>query len=115
MDGENPALQLLQRHLAALAPGAIADIGKLAALLAGCLHQVEGTHAQGMHAGKLARMEAVRWEPPLLSFIIERHGAMALGSTRAPSFSAGAWISGAVRRAASKIADTASCSRAPGQ
>jgi hypothetical protein len=36
-----------------------------------------------MHAGKLARMEAVRWEPPILSFTIERHGAMALGSTRA--------------------------------
>jgi hypothetical protein len=28
-------------------------------------------------------MEAVHWEPPLLSFTIERHGAMALGSTRA--------------------------------
>jgi hypothetical protein len=36
-----------------------------------------------MNAGKLARMEAVRWEPPILSFTIERHGAMALGSTRA--------------------------------
>ncbi len=36
-----------------------------------------------MNAGKLARMEAVRWEPPLLSFMIERHGAVALGSTRA--------------------------------
>jgi len=83
VDGENLAMQLLQRHLAALAPGAIADIGKLVALLAGCWHQFKGTHAQGMHAGKLARMEAAHWEPPLLSFTIERHGAMALGSTRA--------------------------------
>jgi len=82
VDGENLAM-LLQGHLAALAPGAIADIGKLAALLAGCLHQFAGMHAQGMHAGRLARMEAVHWEPPLLSFTIERHGAMALGSTRA--------------------------------
>jgi hypothetical protein len=40
-------MQLLQKHLAALDPGAIADIGKLAALLAGCSHQFEGTHAQG--------------------------------------------------------------------
>jgi hypothetical protein len=53
VDGENLAMQLLQRHLAALDSGAIADIGKLAALLAGCWHQFEGTHAQGMHAGKL--------------------------------------------------------------
>jgi hypothetical protein len=83
MDGESPALQLLRKHLATLTPGAIADIGKLAALLAGCWHQFESTHAQGMNAGKLARMEEVNWEPPLLSFTIERHGAMAMGSTRA--------------------------------
>jgi hypothetical protein len=36
-----------------------------------------------MHAGKLARMEDVRWNPPVLSFTIERHGAMGMGSTRA--------------------------------
>ncbi len=36
-----------------------------------------------MHAGKLGRMEDVRWEPPVLSFRIERHGAMGVGSTRA--------------------------------
>jgi len=36
-----------------------------------------------MHAGKLGRMENGRWGPPVLSFTIERHGAMALGSTRA--------------------------------
>jgi hypothetical protein len=67
-DGENLAMQLLQRHLAALDPGAIADIGKLAALLGGCWRQFEGTHAQGMSAGKLTHMEALHWEPPLLSF-----------------------------------------------
>jgi len=36
VDGKSPALSLLQRHLAALAWGAIVDIGKLSALLAGC-------------------------------------------------------------------------------
>jgi hypothetical protein len=39
VDGENPALQLLQSNLVALASGAIADLGKLAALLTGCWHQ----------------------------------------------------------------------------
>jgi hypothetical protein len=43
--------------MAELAPGGIAD-GKLAALLAVCWQQFAGTQAQGMHAGKLARMEA---------------------------------------------------------
>jgi hypothetical protein len=33
MDRDSPALRLLQSHLAALAPGAIADNGKLMALL----------------------------------------------------------------------------------
>jgi hypothetical protein len=28
-------------------------------------------------------MEDLEWNPPMLSFIIERHGAMVLGSTRA--------------------------------
>lgn len=36
-----------------------------------------------MHAGKLGRMEGMRWEPPVLNFTIERHGAMIMGSTRA--------------------------------
>ncbi len=83
MDGYSPALKLLKTHLVTLAPGEIADMGKLAALVAGCWHQFEGGCAQGMNASKLARIEAVRWEPPILSFTIERHSAMALGSTRA--------------------------------
>ncbi len=37
-----------------------------------------------MHAGKLrGRMEQVAWNPPRLSFVIERHGATVNGSSRA--------------------------------
>lgn len=36
-----------------------------------------------MEAHKLARMERVHWDPPILAFVIERHGATVLGSTRA--------------------------------
>ena len=32
---------------------------------------------------KLDRMENVRWDPPTLAFEVERHGAAAMGSTRA--------------------------------
>lgn len=38
---------------------------------------------EGMHTGKLERIEKVIWTPPKLTFYIERHGAIAMGSTRA--------------------------------
>jgi len=34
-------------------------------------------------AYKIGRAEDVHWEPPVLSFVLERHGATAMGSTRA--------------------------------
>ena len=36
-----------------------------------------------MWASKLGRMEKVEWQPPYLTFSIERHGATVKGSTRA--------------------------------
>lgn len=37
-----------------------------------------------MEAHKLlSRMEQIVWEPPVLTFVIARHGGMVLGSTRA--------------------------------
>lgn len=112
MDRNRLALQLLKRHLAAIALGEITETGKLVALLAGCWHQFAGTHAQGMNTGKLTRMEAPHWEPPILSFAIERHGAIGLVRP-APNFSIGAWILAASRAAASRIVAIASCSHAP--
>jgi len=55
----------------------------VAALLAVCWSDFAGADSERMHAGKLGRMEAVQWDPPVLSFTIERHGAMGMGSTRA--------------------------------
>jgi hypothetical protein len=80
---ETNAFALLKKHLFALAPGEIAETGRVTALLAGCWHEFVGAESQRMHAGKLGRTENVRWEPPVLSFRIERHGAMGVGSTRA--------------------------------
>ncbi len=76
-------MRLLKKHLFALAPGEIAETGRVTALLGGCWHEFGGAESQRMHAGKLGRIGNVRWEPPLLSFRIERHGAMGVGSTRA--------------------------------
>jgi hypothetical protein len=36
-----------------------------------------------MTSAKLDRLEAAEWSPPILIFVIERHGAAALGSSRA--------------------------------
>ena len=84
---ETNAFALLKKHLFALVPGEIAETARVTALLAGCWHEFVGAESQRMHAGKLGRIENVRWEPPVLSFRIERHGAMGVlfGGTRAPS------------------------------
>jgi hypothetical protein len=74
---------MLKKRLCGLPPGEVAEAGPIAALLGGCWHEFVGADAERMDAGKLGRMEDLRWEPPLLSFTIERHGAMSMGSTRA--------------------------------
>jgi hypothetical protein len=56
---------------------------EIADLLADCWHEFYGSRAEGMHAGKLRRLEYLRWDPPVLSFTIERHGGLVMGSTRA--------------------------------
>jgi hypothetical protein len=80
---ETDAFALLRKHLFALVHGEIAETGRVTALLAGCWHEFVGAESQRMHAGELGRMEDVHWEPPVLSFRVERHGAMGVGSTRA--------------------------------
>jgi hypothetical protein len=65
-------------------PGPIADASSLEGLLAGCWEQFTGGEAQGMKGDKLlGRMTDVTWKPPMLSFVIERHGGTVLGSSRA--------------------------------
>lgn len=82
---ENAAFRILKNQLSALSPGEveIAETRRVAAILAVCWRDFAGAQAEGMHEGKLRRIEAVYWDPPALSFRIERHGAMSLGSTRA--------------------------------
>ena len=56
---------------------------KVMHLLANCWHELEGAGETAMQARKLDRAEDVSWNPPVLSFTIERHGATVLGSSRA--------------------------------
>jgi hypothetical protein len=63
--------------------GPIAGTTDLERLLATCWHEFSGDHG-GMEGRKLlGRMERVEWNPPILSFNIERHGGTVLGSSRA--------------------------------
>jgi hypothetical protein len=77
------AFEVLKKRLFELPPGAVAEVGRVAALLAVSWNEFAGADSERMHAGKLGRMEDVCWEPPVLSFWIERHGAIGVGSTRA--------------------------------
>ena len=77
-------MQQLLEYLESLPAGSIADGDELASLLADCWSEFDGGNAEGMQPNKLPkRMENIRWEPPVLSFAIERHGGAAFGSSRA--------------------------------
>lgn len=77
-------MEELLAYLNSLVPGPVADADLVAGLLAPCWHSFQGGHDHGMKDWKLhGRMEDVFWNPPILSFAIERHGGTVLGSTRA--------------------------------
>ena len=73
----------LREYLATLQPGEVAGTTDLERLLAGCWDQFTGDDG-GMEGYKLlGRMEDVTWQPPKLTFTIERHGGTVMGSSRA--------------------------------
>jgi hypothetical protein len=75
----------LKTFLKDLPPGPIADEhrSKVIGLLSDCWSELDGSEETKMAAYKLSRAESLIWEPPLLTFIIERHGATVGGSSRA--------------------------------
>ena len=82
-DHLTPALDKLLRHCAAIPSGSVADEASLRRLLADAWDELVGGDG-GMEPHKLLRpLEEVTWTPPVLNFVIERHGALALGGTRA--------------------------------
>lgn len=81
MNASDPLARLLCR-LSTLDAGSIPS-AVVEKLLAAGWHDLEGDHG-GMTADKLlGRMENPVWQPPLLTFRIERHGAVVMGSGRA--------------------------------
>jgi hypothetical protein len=71
-------------YLASIEPGPITETTALESVLATYWGEFVGSDFEGMTADKLfGRMEDVAWDPPVLRFVVERHGATVLGSSRA--------------------------------
>jgi len=74
----------LRRYLQERGPGSIEDHDDLESLLARCWDSLVGSTSGGMTSSKLfGRIEDARWQPPELTFTIERHGGTVVGSSRA--------------------------------
>ena len=77
-------LKSLREWLEQVGAGSIEDIATLTSKLVNAWPALAGGEDEGMTAAKLGgRVEAPTWAPPVLTFFIERHGGIVLGSTRA--------------------------------
>lgn len=77
-------MNVLREFLATVKPGEVPETADLDRLLAECWDEFDGANDGGMEAYKLlGRIEKVHWEPPILRFVVERHGGTVCGSTRA--------------------------------
>ena len=82
----NPDLENLSRYLNGLSPGKIHDeqtIAEIGLLLFACWNELSRSDEEGMSSSKVHRIEQPEWSPPVLTFVIERHGATVMGSSRA--------------------------------
>lgn len=66
-----------------LPTGEIQDSGAVCSLLQDCWDLLEGSHDQNTSSTKIYRAESMSWTPPILSFVLERHGGTINGSSRA--------------------------------
>jgi len=77
-------MEELRTYLQSILPGPVQDTEQMQVKLRNCWHEFSGGTAESMTADKLVgRMEDVMWDPPLIEFVIERHGGTVQGSSRA--------------------------------
>lgn len=71
--------------LATLSPGKIAkdDIPKVLTTLIACWSSIQGGEVEKTIDFKIGRAEDLAWNPPVLAFVMERHGGTVNGSSRA--------------------------------
>lgn len=72
----------LRDYLIKLKPGRIEDSLELKRLLAESWDSLAGYNETGMADYKVERVENLEWQPPNLTFEMERHGGAVMGSTR---------------------------------
>ncbi|WP_156913786.1 hypothetical protein [Comamonas badia] len=76
--------QQIRQFLLNLGPEPISDVVQLQRLLAEVWSSLSGASDGGMKGDKLLdRAESMSWDPPYITFSIERHGSVVNGSTRA--------------------------------
>jgi hypothetical protein len=80
---DHDPIAALRDFLNAQPPGPITNTREVASLLSNCWSAFSGSGETTMRADKLWRLEEPTWNPPCLSFLIERHGQTAMGSSRA--------------------------------
>ena len=79
MNEQNDMKELIE-YLGSVRPGSIKeDREKLESAVSSCWGEFDGTEELDGYK-LLHRTEDIRWQPPILSFVIERHGATVLGS-----------------------------------
>jgi hypothetical protein len=77
------ALQALREFLRGIDPGPISEDAKVVRLLEAAWNELRGSGEENTSADKLTRAEDLSWQPPELTFTLERHGGTVMGSTRA--------------------------------
>jgi len=78
------AISQLHVMMQALPTGRVEETGHVEMALSAAWDKIAGTEAESTHASKLVgRTEQMVWNPPVLSFVIERHGGTVHGSSRA--------------------------------
>lgn len=75
-------LNQLNDLLAPIQPGPMTDTCRLVRFLADAWDDLSGDDGGIIPQKHLKRMEEVAWNPPVLTFLIERHGAAVMGSSR---------------------------------
>ena len=78
-------LEELRDHLKQIPVGIVANTerAEVLRLLKKIWERLPGASAESTAAGKLRRAEDLRWEPPNLCFVLERHGHTVFGSKQA--------------------------------
>lgn len=78
-----PAIAALRQFLEGAGPGRVKNLDALDERLYRAWPFFGGDASGGMDRSKLVRLEDATWQPPLLTFRIERHGGIVQGGTRA--------------------------------